>query len=259
MERRILLDKVGNRRDLGGIRTEDGRRIRPRMLIRSANLAAAAAADVQKLCKEYGLRAVVDLRTDRERAQCPDVQMEQVAHHAVPIFDDAVFGISHEKEMKERQAEALIPPLEGLYQMMMSEESCRKNLGEAVRIVMEHPADQGSILWHCTEGKDRCGLVTAMLLTALSVSREQIVEDYLITNEATGPKAEAMYQKLLASGRGETVALSVREAYLAKREYIETAFSVIDTQYQGAERYIREGLGIPDVCVRRFRERVLEE
>ena len=84
--------------------------------------------------------------------------------------------------------------------------------------VMEHPADQGSILWHCTEGKDRCGLVTAMLLTALSVSREQIVEDYLITNEVNGPKAEAMYQKLLASGRGETVALSVREAYLAKRE-----------------------------------------
>lgn len=258
MERRIFLEKVGNCRDLGGILTEDGRRIRPGKLLRAANLAAATEADMQKLCGEYGLRAVVDLRTEREREQYPDVKTDAVTYHPVPVFDDAVFGVSHEKETEEKQTEALIPPLEDLYCMMVSEESCRRNLGRAVRTVMEHPADQGSILWHCTEGKDRCGLVTAILLTALSVSREQIMEDYLITNEVNKPKAEAIYQQLLASGKSGTAAVSVREAYLAKREYIEAAFSVIDTQYQDAEHYIREGLGIPDTCVQRFRERVLE-
>lgn len=260
-ERRISLEQIANCRELGGMETADGYRIRRGMLLRSANLAQATEADLQKLCAEYRLNAVVDLRTSMEREQYPDVMTDRITVFHIPVFDEAVAGISHEKETDRLQVQAQMPAappsMTKLYRMIVSEETCRRNLGTAVRRIMEHSFETGSILWHCSEGKDRCGLVSALLLMALSVDREQIVEDYLITNEVNSAKAGFYYQKVLEEGQSEELASAVRDALVAKREYIEAAFAVIDGEYQTAERYIRDGLCIPDGTVRRFREQVL--
>lgn len=72
-------------------------------------------------------------------------------------------------------------------------------------------------MWHCTEGKDRCGLLTAVLLLALYVDRRQIMEDYLVTNEVNEPKAEMYYQKILAAGRTKTEAVAVKICFLQKK------------------------------------------
>ena len=104
---------------------------------------------------------------------------------------------------------------EDLYRMIVATESCRKNLGIAVKTVMEHDFSEGAVLWHCTEGKDRCGLLAAMLLSALGVSREDIMEDYLLTNEVNAPKAEMYYQHMLMAGKSEAeVITAFREKIL---------------------------------------------
>lgn len=69
---RIPLESLPNTRDLGGIRTADGRSIRLRRLLRSGALAGISDADREKLLKEYNLKTVIDFRTDTEREEKPD-------------------------------------------------------------------------------------------------------------------------------------------------------------------------------------------
>lgn len=256
-DRKIDFDKIKNCRDLGGLKTSCGAEIPSGMLIRSACLAKATDADIRKLREDYHLRKVIDLRTSRESLQNPDVRMDQVSFVSIPIFDETLAGISHEKEADTSLAKGMVPEMKQLYRMMATDEACRRNLGHAVQTIMEHDFTAGSVLWHCTEGKDRCGFVSAMLLMALLVDRTQIMRDYLLTNEVNEQKAEMYYQKILASGQGETIATAVKDAFLAKESYMNEVFSVIDAQYQDEEAYLVKGLNIPSEIIYRFREKVL--
>lgn len=256
-DREMHFEKIENCRDFGGMKTSCGSEIQSGMLIRSAHLAKATDADIKKLREEYRLKKVVDLRTSRESTQAPDVKPDHVSLVSIPIFDETLAGISHEKEADDALAKGMIPEMKSLYRMMATNEICRSNLGRAVQTIMEHDFTTGSILWHCTEGKDRCGLVSAMLLMALSVDRTQILKDYLLTNETNEQKAEMYYQKILTSGQGETIAAAVKDAFLAKESYLNEVFSVIDAQYQDEETYLIKGLNIPSETIDRFRKKVL--
>lgn len=226
-------------------------------LLRSANLHETTEADKKKLSEAYRLAKVIDLRTDLEKQQKPDAVPDAIEYVSNPIFEERVFGISHEKMAPGEQGKVQIPALEDLYRMMVTEDMCRVNFGRAVRLVMEHDFTAGSVLWHCTEGKDRCGLLAVFLLSALGVERKAIVEDYLLTNETNVPKAQAAYQQLLAIGKPEGMAEAVKNIFLAKESYLNAAFEVIGKQFGGMENYLREGLGIPEETILRFREKVL--
>lgn len=111
---------------------------------------------------------------------------------------------------------------------------------------MEHDFAKGSVLWHCTEGKDRCGLLSAVLLLALGVERRIIMEDYMLTNDVNKKKAQRYYQLMLASGNTEAEAASIRDIFPAKEEYLQGAMFAIDKQYANVDTFLRDGLGIPD-------------
>lgn len=256
--RKTEFEGIKNARDLGGIETEDGHVIAKGLLIRSANLFEATYADLNKLAVLCRLTKIIDLRTSVERAEKPDAVPIEAEYLPNPIFDSSVLGISHEKSAEENKKSMRVPVLEDLYRMMVTEESCRANLGRAVKMIMEHDFAMGSVLWHCTEGKDRCGLTAAMLLGALGVSREVIMEDYLLTNEVNEPKAEIIYNRMIAAGKSEADAQAVKNTFLAKESYLNEAFSVIDEQYGDMDSYLRDGLGIADECIAMFREKVLK-
>jgi len=174
-----------------------------------------------------------------------------------PIFDERVFGISREKIEQKNPEEIEIPALEDLYRMMLSEEMCRENFSKAVRFVMEHDFTTGSVLWHCTEGKDRCGLLAVFLLSALGVEREVILEDYLLTNETNVPKAEMIGKQLLAMGKSETQIEAIKDTFLAKESYLNAAYEVIEAQYGDMDAFLREGLGISEETIVKFKQSVL--
>ena len=248
--RKIDFEKIQNVRDMGSLETTEGRVIIPGLLIRSANLSNATASDKIKLEKECHLTKIIDLRTSMEKQEKPDVKMDSVTYLSIPIFDESVMGISHEKDTHEKQK---------TMRMMVTNEACRANLRKAIRTIMEHDFTTGSVLWHCTEGKDRCGLVSAILLAALNVDRETIMEDYLLTNEVNEAKAEMFYQRMIMAGKSEAEAEAVKNAFLAKASYLEAAFSVIDEQYHDMDNYLKIGFGISEEIVAAFRENVLSE
>ena len=117
--------------------------------------------------------------------------------------------------------------------------------------IMHHDFSEGAILWHCTEGKDRCGITTAMILELLGVDRDTIMEDYLKTNLVNLPKAAAIREKLAAE-RGQEFADSVYQAYIADEKYLRSAWEAI------GDVSLPEKLGISAEAVEAFKNTVLE-
>ena len=256
-DRIIAFEKISNARDMGGLCTAHGCIISSGLLIRSANLSDATDADKNVLQEKYHLSKIIDLRTEVERTEMPDASIANVDYLPILIFDKSTAGISHEKMNSKEQILAVIPKMEQLYCKMVIDPSCRENLGKAARCVMEHDFSKGSVLWHCTEGKDRCGLLSAVLLLALGMERSTIMEDYLLTNRVNAAKSERYYQMMLSAGKTETKAEMIRDIFLAKEEYLDAAFSTIDAQYENADVFLRDGLNIPQKLIGRFQSSVL--
>lgn len=241
----ISLSTIRNIRDLGGTKNVDGRVIRPGCLIRSAHLGGASPEDVEALQREHHLRTVIDLRTVKEREEQPDFT-EGLEYLPLPIIEDLRAGITHEKKAEEE----LFPDMAYLYREMMNREGSRAGFRRVLTAIFTHDFDQGAVLWHCTEGKDRCGMTTALVLEALGVDRETIQADYLVTNQTNLAKAKAVYDRILPL-RGEAFAQSVYRAYIADERYLQAAWDAM------GEDYLHAALGLEDSLIQSFRGRVL--
>jgi len=243
----ITLSTIQNIRDLGGTKTADGRAIRPGRLIRSAHLAQASPEDLALLRRQYGLRRIIDLRTRTERMEKPD-RTDGLEYLACPIIDELKGGITHEKKQGEPDR---LPDMRDLYREMMTDEFGISGFRRVVETIFNHDFGQGAVLWHCSEGKDRCGMTTALVMTALGVDRNIIMADYLSTNQVNLPKARAVYEQLLPT-RGKVFAESVYRAFIADESYLQAAWDVM------GEDYLRGVLGIETETIERFQEAVLE-
>ena len=230
---------IRNMRDLGGLRTADGRKIKPQMLIRSAHLAQAEKQDTENISE------VIDLRTPAERQESPD-RTYGCVYTPLPVFEEINAGISHEEKARERA----IPNMEILYGMLIDRypDAFRRIL---LRI-MQHDYSKGAILWHCTEGKDRCGITTALVLEMLGVDRETIMEDYLKTNLVNIPKAAEIHDRLLET-HGKEFADSVYRAFIADECYLKSAWKAM------GDNFLTEKLGIDREEIETFRKLILEE
>ena len=229
---------IGNMRDLGGLQAADGRKIKPRMLIRSAHLAQAEEQDTEHISE------VIDLRTPAERQESPD-RTYRCEYTPIPVFEEINAGISHEEKAKNRA----IPDMAVLYGMLIERypEAFRKIL---LRI-MEHDYSKGAVLWHCTEGKDRCGITAALVLEMLGVDRGTIMEDYLKTNLVNIPKAAGIRDRL-AESHGREFAESVYRAVIADESYLRAAWAAM------GDDYITGKLGIDRQAIEAFRNTILE-
>ncbi|MBR6499200.1 MAG: tyrosine-protein phosphatase [Clostridia bacterium] len=229
---------IPNFRDLGGIRTMDGRKIRQGMLVRSAMLARAEEKDLA------GVSAVIDLRTSEERRQEPDTVWGR-EYLARPVFETLTAGISRESGAEDGG----VPDMAGLYAGIIRE--CAPSFRNILLTVMGHGFSAGAVLWHCSEGKDRCGMVTALVLETLGAGRDAILEDYLKTNAVSLPRARSIREQL-APVKGEDFADRVYRAYIADETYLRAAWEAMGGDY------IRGCLKIDEEAIRAFRDAVLE-
>lgn len=183
--RQIAFDSVTNCRDLGGYRTRDGRCVARRRLFRSGCLHNMFGPDIARFGK-IGLTSVLDLRTPRE----PDRRMEVdildgagVRYYNVPF----VTGNSRERELMVYD-DFLNMGEEYLYRIR--HETFGRHVVEALEIIAEK--DNLPLLFHCFAGKDRTGILAAILLGTLDVADEDIIEDYTLT----APHMEALYHRM---------------------------------------------------------------
>ena len=229
---------IRNKRDLGGIRTADGAEISYGKLVRSANLVEAEEADLA------GISKVIDLRTPEEVQEKPD-KTYGVTYLHQPVFEGRVKGITKENRSKWVGA----PDMDIIYARIADHHS--ESFRTTLHTIMNHDFSSGAVLWHCSEGKDRCGITTALILEILGVSRDVIMEDYMKTNLVNLEKARKMREKVLAE-RGEAEAESIYRAVIADPAYLEAAWDAM------GENYIRDCLQIDDAMIGAFRQTILQ-
>ena len=255
VERRINLKGVGNVRQLGGMLT-DHRMIRNNTLIRSAHLNRITDGDIDLLKNKYSLSTIIDLRRKQEVEERPDYVGEIFNYLNIPIFEEIVAGVSHDKKSEEA-VQYNSNDLQMLYHYLVLDSECQQNFSRTLKTIINHNYDEGSILWHCSEGKDRCGLVSAFVLFMLGFSYDEVLEDYLITNETNLPKVQRYYDMYIGMGRNEEEARSVAELYMAKKEFFDEAYETIMENYKSIDNYFTNALNISDNEIELFRNKVL--
>lgn len=176
VERRIELDDVHNFRDLGGYPAADGRRTRWRTLYRADGLQRLrSSSDVDRV-GALGLRTVIDLRTESERSRhgtFPDDVLPVRVHHLSIV--DLTWG-----EAGAADRDDVVEFLVWGYRDILDQGADR--LARAIELL----ASAGTLpaVFHCAVGKDRTGLLAALVLGSLGVSHEVIAADYALTGEA---------------------------------------------------------------------------
>ncbi|AEB07466.1 protein tyrosine/serine phosphatase [Coriobacterium glomerans PW2] len=185
----IDFSKLPNTRDLGGLIGADGRRVKSRLLLRSGALGFASDEDLDRLRDEYRLALVVDLRNDTERSEVPDPMdhFPEARYLQADILSKETLGITQEKatrqvaEMRraveERDSERFMALL---YPQMLFSDSGMKGYREMFEAIIG--TERGAALWHCYVGRDRCGLGSILIESALGVSMRDMETDYLATN-----------------------------------------------------------------------------
>ena len=172
--RHIPFESVANFRDLGGYRTHDGRTVAWRRLFRSAALHKMSERDMARLKGDIGPRAVIDLRNPRDPARNPEPRLLEAIgarHYPLPFRPD---GLAYLKE--ESEAHPSATDMGAIYLYRISEKPFGKRLVDALEIMAER--DNHPLVFHCTAGKDRTGVLAAMVLAAISVVDEDVVDDY---------------------------------------------------------------------------------
>lgn len=263
----IKLEGATNVRDLGGMLGADGRKIKMGRIIRSSNLSVITERDAEFL-KEYGLKRIIDFRTDDEVSANPDRKIDGALHVRCPILKQLTQGITHDEDLSAVSLEEYILNfaialgdgarewLRNLYIPLVNDEFSLNGYREFVKHLKENR--DGAILYHCSAGKDRVGIGTVIFLSIMGVSREDIIKDYLLTNISFRPSIDGA----IRIGRGRGVSQGVLDVvpFLAGVDisYINKAYEIIDTLHGGIDNFLKNQLGLTKEDINSLRENYLE-
>jgi protein-tyrosine phosphatase len=242
-ERRIPLESVTNFRDLGGYRTRSGRRVRWGQVFRSDALHGMSDGDLA-VYSQLGLRAVYDLRREAEITERPDPVpsrnlpiLSRPADDETPVTRGATTGEDAERVLL------------GLYLGHIDHAATR--FGELFCALAE---DDGlPALFHCHGGKDRTALAAALLLEALGVERQAILDDYELTARYW-QRDDQVFERLMNAGLPPEAAVGVLSA---PRWVLVSALEYLDRDYNGIEPYLTGPGAMRSADLRRLSDRLL--
>ncbi len=218
-DRLLQLDKMSNTRDLGGYETRQGTYTKARHYIRASSPANASDNDLD-LLYDYGVRVVIDLRSDFERENQPSRFKE---YKGIECYEMNLFG----------QGSAVIVPEEvknykdlgGVY--IYTLESSKEKIKEVFKIFLKYPYD--TVLFHCSAGKDRTGIIAGLLLELAGCHDYDIVKDYSESYENNKDINEQL-KKMMKDGDDKFLRSSprymmefldyLREHYGSAKEYL---------------------------------------
>ncbi len=237
-ERRLPFERVRNFRDLGGYETSEGARVRWRTVYRSSTLSEATPQDVRRLL-DLDLALVLDLRSSAEieRTGISALHEHGVEHRHVPYRGN------------------LVDPSREHLDYLQSIEESLPAVREVFTAITEAAAGE-AVAFNCEGGKDRTGVTSALLLRALGVPDETIVEDYALTREYLTAWRDLSDEQLAA--RGEQYGAKLTRAMLdAAPETMASLLRGIDERFGSTEALLALGGG-DEALIGRLRERLLE-
>ena len=245
-ERRLDFDGPRNFRDLGGYATGDGRTTRWGVLYRADALDRMTPSDLDRFA-ELGIVNVYDLRHDFERERGPNPMpsvnisvMSRVVGDAPPNFADMVTA-DHGREFMRNMMLRLI-------------EHAGAEFGELVRRLSD-PSGVPAV-YHCTAGKDRTGVLTALVLESVGVDRDTVLDDFTLTDRYRAVSEDSDgFAMMVERGAPPEVATA---ALGAPRELLGGVLDEIDRRWGGVRTYLAEQGDVDDATIASLRSNLLD-
>lgn len=243
MERIIPMQGVLNFRDMGGYKTNSGKEVRRGLIYRSAGLAKMTEQDQQKM-QRLGIKTIFDYRDDHEADNQPTPVLEGVQNIRIPAKGAAVFKIPSAKSTDDINSEFFKGIDKNVFKQFYAHMPFANESFQKLFDVVKDEQNLG-LLHHCAAGKDRTGVGGALILMALDVPKESIIEDYLMTNELLTPMIKR-FEAMLASKLGEGEMQGFYDIMGANEEYLQAMFDEIDTRYEKLEDFYRIELNVTE-------------
>lgn len=255
-DRQPRFEGIRNIRDLGGLKAAGGLVTGHRRLYRSGDLSRMTQKDLRQFA-ELNIGEIHDLRLAEEVELYPTATGIAGAHHiyGLRVIDlESVFEAA-KSGRRDFTAEDAAAVVTAGYETAI--ERLRPELARIFDRLSQ--SGDGAALIHCMTGKDRTGITVALILAALGVREEAIVEDYVLTQRHIRAEEEAeKTARILGRNRLGPVNVSVlRPVFEARRDYIVATLRVLNAKFGGIETYVTQSLGLPSEASRRLRERFL--
>jgi len=228
--RHIRFETVPNFRDLGGYRTHDGRTVAWRRLFRSAALHKMSDRDMARLKGEITPRAVIDLRSPKDpKKEIVLLEAIGASHYPIPFSPDSPAYLAD-----EAKAHPNATNMGAIYLCRISEKEFGKRLVDALEVIADR--DNHPLIFHCSAGKDRTGVLAAMVLAAMGIVDEDVVEDYALS----APLMKEIRHRMTSDPE---MAQGVKDQpdfqWEASAESMAVFLSLLGREYGSADGYLR--------------------
>jgi protein-tyrosine phosphatase len=253
--RSILLPGAVNLRDFGGYATEDGHMVRRHRLYRSGSLAHLSESAVRAF-GELGISLICDLRREDEREGEPTPEFGHAPHRLeIPIFPGSAERL---RNMGDPTRLSLAERIDAM--VSINRELARDHAEDYARMFEALLAQaDGAFLVHCSAGKDRTGFACALVLHALGVPEETVLEDYLLSNTTLDLEGYVVPKLLARYGEGAALDKDTVRALAGVRpEYLRGAYDAIRAEFASVEHYLEAAVGLDASARTVLRGRLLQ-
>ena len=244
------MEKITNFRSLGGYRNANGQAVKAGLIYRSGQLFELDEAQEHYLAKDLGIKQIVDMRSADERAQFPDTVWPCADYTVLDILKDATANNASLGRMITEQGSVRENMLATYEQLAVSSSA---QIGYRALIQALLVPDRPTI-FHCFAGKDRTGVGAAIILEILGVSDQDIMADYLRTNQERKKANEEILAGLKKQGFGEQKLQAIGEALTVDAAYLQRFFQVVTEHFGSFDQYLHEGLQLSAAEINRFRD-----
>lgn len=225
MDRHLVWPDLLNARDLGGLSTHSGKATEWRQVVRADNLNKLAPAGSAALIA-YGVRTVIDLRDPRELAQFPNplaaAPPQGVVFVNVPLISASEW-------------EAIRDPVEMAKGYVLTAQLSHANIAKAIAAVAD--AAPGGVLIHCHAGKERTGIVVALLLSLAGVPDDAVAEDWIASDLYLQP----LYDEWLANETDPAIRAKRAEGFITRADQILDVLTHVRRTHGSLEEYLVAG------------------
>ena len=271
MTHSIGLTGVSNARDIGGYKTTDGKTVKAGMLLRTGALGGATDADKKILTDTYTIKIIIDLRCDSEIAQSPELTLPGVENLHFPVLQDvpassssspaaSSASASPSASINPQQVDILvtndISTANTAYSSMVTDDFSINAYKQIFDTILS--SHDGAISYHCVGGKDRTGVVSMLILSALGVDRQTVESDYMLTNDFMKSTIDAQVAKLAAKGVDQATQDNVKLLLGTDIEWANTVFDTIDTSFGSMDNYLQEKIGLTPENIAQLRQMYLQ-
>ena len=259
----IGITSVHNARQLGGY-VIGNKRVKQDLLLRSARLSGLSAEDSALLADRYKVQRIYDFRGEKEILAAPDVIPGDASHRSLSLAfsKEEKAGSFDVKTGDEREIVKMLlmyaehPAVQAMctnmYDVILLEEASQEVYRQFFADLVTLDPAQGAVLWHCTQGKDRAGCASALLLAALGAERDLIVADFTLSKHYYDPHIAQIEATTEAQKMALTTLIS------ANPTIFEATLDKVEARYGSLRGYLTECLGVTPEMMETLRKKYLE-